>query len=402
MRRTVELTILPLLVALPLGVRATGAAAGETSRNELDVQVGIGYDSNAFLTPNDPYYDQIAALDVTPDKKSGFFVPVGAKGEFMTRGDRRRFGILYRVRGNFYTGGETTNADEYYLRVEPGVEFVLGRQGRKENTLWIAPTASYKKEIFFDRDTGVDSTAGGSDVSDRYTYTGLGAELKFEVRTTRVATYSLEASYEDRNYEEVPAISSLDHVKADVGGEVTFNLGESVKLSLDYTYRLRDYDERPARLLDGTALTSNPRLEYTYHLVGASLRTRPVKPWILYLDYDHWIRDDGFVGYNDYSRNAFRLRSIVKTDRTRFRVALRYWDRSYDNAFIFDNPTNPLDATANPHKSYESLDLEASFDVTLRDRLELFLEFDARDQDTADPRYAYGREQIVVGIRWEK
>ena len=112
-------------------------------------------------------------------------------------------------------------------------------------------------------------------------------------------------------------------------------------------------------------------------------------------------RSDEYVGYNDYTQDALRVRAVYDRESFRVRAAVRRWNRDYDRAFIFDLPENPQDQSANPLKTYETLDVDLRVDVPIGGRWRVFGELDFRDQETSDPRYGYAREQVWAGVAWE-
>jgi hypothetical protein len=374
-------------------VMAGTAGAGE---NELDAEIGLGYDDNAFLSPSEPYFDQFSQTVVAPVPTSGWFVPARVSGDYRSSDSAWRFVTQYRLRSDLYLQSSTRNANETYAKVAPGFERVFGPTGRRENVLAVRPFLLYNNEVYFDRDTGQDFQGAG----DRYSYTALGADVEYTWRTHERIEIGTHALYENRDYEEVPGSSSLDHDRYRVGVDLEFEVSPVVNLYVDYDYQGRDYDVYPSRDLTGTALTSNPPLQYDYHFLGLSGRFRVNDAWVLYVDLDRRTRDDAYVGYNDYTQNAYRVRALNKFGSWRLRAALRFWDRSYDNAFIFDNDVNPADMSPNPHKAYDTYDLDLSASRELSSRLGLFGELDYRDQETSDPRYTYDRLRLTVGVKW--
>ncbi|MHC5066852.1 MAG: hypothetical protein ACYTG5_23095, partial [Planctomycetota bacterium] len=153
---------------------------------ELEAEVGIGYDDNPFLTPEDAYFDQNQMEIVDPEGQSGFFLPVSMRGdlELPRSVGRSRFILGYRLRANLYGDSDTSNADETFAKVEPGYQLRLDEE--HERLLKVFPFAAYNKEIYFDRDTGLGSESGSADASDRYTYLALGGEIQLEYEVTRM------------------------------------------------------------------------------------------------------------------------------------------------------------------------------------------------------------------------
>ncbi len=387
-----------LAVAVPAVVPA---AEGSEAQHEFDIEGGVGYDGNPFLTPDDPYFDQRAETTVDPETKSGLFVPFEVRGRSGIVRRNTRFVLPYKFRTAIYPDSELKNANEYFARIRPGVEWIVGRRGTRENTVGLAPVVTYNKEIYFDRDTGAENDVGGTNLSDRYTYFAAGLEFAYHGRTHERLEWDVELLAEKRDYNEIQGISSLDHDRFEADVDVEIDLSDKVALELGVLYRVQDYVDRPSRNLDGQLLSSNPLLQYTYLDLAATLRVRPNRRWWLYFDLLRRDRTDEYVGYNDYAQDAARVRAVYDRDSFRVRVAVRRWNRDYDRAFIFDLPENPQDQSPNPLKTYETLDVDVRVDVPLGPRWRIFGELDFRDQDTADPRYAYTREELSAGLAWE-
>jgi len=391
-----------LVVAGSFLAKAEDDGAGKGSEHDVRVEIGVGYDDNVFLAPPDPYFDQRLGSTVAPESLSGWFVPVEVRGSSGFVRPSTRFGISYTARGKFYPDSDLSNGDESYVRLRPGVEWVLGREGRRENTLWLGPVLTYNKEVYYDRDTGEDADLGGTNLADRYSYTAVGVEAEYRYNTSRRFEWDADARYEARSYESIAGVSSLDHVRTELELGVEIEMTPRSAVLFDAGYTIRDYDDRPSRGLDGTVVGSNDDLRYTYVDLGATLRLRPNSNWWLYLDVDRRDRTDEFVGYNDYAQDSVRVRAVYSSERFRLRAAVRAWQRDYDRAFIFDLPTDPDTLAANPNKSYDTLDIDLRADVPIRNGWSAFGEVDYRDQDTADPRYTYARNQISAGIAWSR
>ncbi|RMG44433.1 MAG: hypothetical protein D6718_10040, partial [Acidobacteria bacterium] len=293
--------------------------------------------------------------------------------------------------------------EEYGAKVRIGGEWVLGRRKSRETTIYAGPVLAYDKQIYFDRDTGLQnvSSAGGN-ISDRYTYTSAGVEARYRNRTVRFGEFSFSASVVQRNYKEVPNVSSLDALLYRFGGDVEFELTRRLSLDLDYAYTVRDYDNLRARNRDASLLPGNDLLKYAYNDLGVTLRAEPTERLTLYLDYDYTVRDDVFAGYNDYTRHSYRIRALWSGRRTGLRLAARYRDKSYDNAFIFDKPVNPLDNSPNPHKSYQTLQIDFRAERQWGGLGKLVLEYRLYNQETADPRYDYDRNRLSLSYRIER
>jgi len=371
--------------------------AGESN---LSVEFGVAHDDNPFETPTDPYFDQFDEVTVDPERRSGFFIPVTLDGDYLVPNQRHQFVLDYRLRHHAYGGGDS-NADETYLRVAPGYQLVTRRIGAREDLFFAVPYLKYRKEIYFDRDTGVGQFIGFEDASKRYTYLATGGDVGFSSRVSRTIKWEVAAGLERRNYEDVPSLSSLDQDRFQIGSELELRISQRLKLYLDHTYRILDYDDRPSRDRDGGINAKAAPLRYSYQIAGTTLRYKPFIGWTLYFDLDYTGRRDRFVGYNDYHTLGGGVRALWTDGQTRVRGAVRLRHRDYARAFIFDQEVNPGTGRANPNKSYDILDASVLYERALAGNWSFLAEVTMRRQEAADPRFTYHELQISAGVKWE-
>ena len=76
-------------------------------------------------------------------------MPFRVRGRWGPGEERSGFAPRFRAAGAFYPESATSNADEYFLRLRPGYEWVTGY--RRAHRLWFSPVVAYNNEIFFDR-----------------------------------------------------------------------------------------------------------------------------------------------------------------------------------------------------------------------------------------------------------
>jgi hypothetical protein len=377
------------------------AGADDTLRTtDYEFEIGLGFDDNAYLAPSSPYFDQNQERPVRPDAKSGFFLPVELDAEWLRGSDTRWFADL-GAGGDFYGGGDTSDADEYDVSLEAGVQWLLAKRDWRESTLSVAPLLGYRKRIYFDRDTGLPRTSGGEDVSDRFSYSRAGLDAEWEHGIWDRVEIEADAFFEERNYSDDQPLLTLDHAYYGAGIEVEIELTDPLSLYVEYESSVRDYDERRARDREGRLLSGNEVLRYDYGETTVTLRWRVTDAWVVYADGSHRRRLDDFVGFNDYSQRSARVRGLRWTDASRWRIELEYWERDYDDAFIFEEPVDPRTAAPNPAKQYETLDAELRWRKQLGDRLALQVEAEFRHQSATDPRYDYQRTVVMAGLRWE-
>lgn len=396
-----------VMAALVIGICALASTAAAADYNGKDakkaggiqglsvsVEAGLGYDSNVFLTPDNPYVDLAQPLTptVVPDKHTGFFVPLGLDAEYL-----RPMGKGTRLLSDFSFDGRiyepsVDNGNIYDAEFTLGPEFEL----TKKSALYAGIILGYHREIYYDRDDGLGkvSAVSATDISDRYTYSNAGVEVAYRHDLGKVK-YDVFASLEKRDYEDPVVVSQYDHDYLKFGGSVDYDLAAATKVSAGYRYSVRDYDDRRARDLNGNILTANPKLEYTYHTVDLTLRQRVSKSLVAYVDYTRQERKDEFVGYNDYSQNRYKVRAIyTPLEDLRLRVAASYWDREYDRAFAFDDP-------AGGKKDYSGITFDAGAEYGYAKNVSLWADLNYDSQDTTDLRYEYDRTQLAAGVKYE-
>lgn len=358
-----------------------------------EIEVGLGYDSNAYLAPIEGYDDPLVGGFVNPEEQSGFYIPFEFKGELELGSKRARFINKVKFNGDKYLDSDLENADQYGAKFATGIELSLNKDGSRGNTFYIGPSIAYNRKIYFDRDSGLEKTTSqGETLKDRYKYIQYGLEADLKVRAWKVPL-RIKVDVRKLNYEET-AISSLDHTYYRVKAQAGYKLTRVTKVKVSYEYFSRDYRTRKARNIEGRLFKSNPDLlEYTYQNIGLSLRNRLGKRWVAYLDYDYFERVDQSVGYNDYQQNRYqiRLKYHDKADR-RLRISLAFWDRDYPRAFVFERSTYDL-------KSYNTREAAIEGEIPLNKRLVIWASYELINQNTSDPRYNYDRHLGLLGIR---
>lgn len=364
----------------------------------LQAEIGLGFDSNAYRTPSDPYIDYAPTvpLAITPNVQSGFFVPLESDIQYRGRHGRQRMGFVaqYGLNAHIYPDSELENATTFSQALRAGAEVLLGGSGRKHNTFSLLPYIKQHHQTYSDRDDGLEKTSStsGTNISDRYSYVarGLEAELKIE---TPVVPFNIWAEGANLDYEDPVVVDQYDHRYFALGGEAEIPFGKRVDLIAGLEYKIKDYEERRAIDLNGDLITGTTR-KYVYNIAGLSLRTRFSRKWVMYLDYQRTEREDTYVGYYDSSEDKFGVRLRFNSDPFSARLAVQVLDRDYPNAYAFDNPTQP-------HLEYQALEFKAKGEYKLAKHLSLWLEGKYWDQETTDSRYAYDRYQTMLGVRWE-
>ena len=394
------LTTALLAAFLAADVQAAPSGAKPSAYNpwSLQAEIGLGFDSNAYRTPSDPYVDYAPTvpLAITPNVQSGFFVPLEGEIQYQGRHGKQRIGFVaeYGFYADVYPGSDLKNATNFSQALRAGAEILLGRSGRKHNTLSVLPYIKQRHQTYSDRDDGLEKTSStsGTNISERYSYIarGLEAELRIE---TPVVPFKVWAEAADRDYEDPVVVDQYDHRYIAVGAEAEIPIGRYVDLIPSLEHQTRDYAERRALDLNGNLIAGTTR-EYLYDIAGLSLRTRFSRNWTMYLDYQRTEREDTYVGYYDSSEDKFGVRLRFNNDPFSARLVLSMLNRDYPNAFAFDNPTQP-------RLEYQTLEFKATGEYKLAKQLGLWLEGKYWDQETTDSRYIYDRYQLMLGVRWE-
>ena len=193
-------------------------------------------------------------------------------------------------------------------------------------------------------------------------------------------------------------VESFDHDRTWLEAGLILRLSRKARLNLDTRYEVRQYDERLSRSLNGDDALGNPELRYDLASFGAELQLRPLRIWRLSLIWQQITRSDEFLDYNTYVQTVYRIRSRLELGRVLWSLSLKYWDRDFDNAFVFDDIFNPETGEINLIKFYETVDYRTEVRVRLKKRFGLLLAVKYIDQATADPRFGYVRSQYMTGV----
>lgn len=324
-------------------------------------------------------------------------IPAELNLEFVkSLSDKNYLVTSYKFDGELYLESKYDNANNYAHKIRLGDEYVFNNVGSKVNSLYVGGLYEHKKRLYLDRDTGEEQTSSGNiDISNRYTYDAIGLEADIKNRISKWQ-YDIEAKWSERDYEDPIAVSQYDHIYYLFGGDVKYEIAKPTKLTLGYQYYVYDYDERPSRSEDGRLLKKNPPREYQYDKFDITLRHRFNKTWLAYFDYERKIRTDTYVGYDNYTKDQFKVRvhyDINKNSKIKFSYA--YWERDYPNAYAFDNQAIGIS------KKYDGTDFKVSSTTKLDKNKSIVVDFKYVDENSTDLRYDYDRYKAFVSFQWE-
>ncbi|MBI5451320.1 MAG: hypothetical protein HY940_08185 [Gammaproteobacteria bacterium] len=359
----------------------------------VTASTAIAYDSNTYQSPSADYDDPNLPPPtlVTPTVQSGLLTDLGLNAEYRLAGTRAEPATLsYDFKGRIYLDSALTNANEYMNTLRLGKLATTGKASSLDTGL----SLHLSRQIYYDHDSGDNklTSATATDISNRYNYNALAADASWTIKAHGI-DYTVTGELESRNYEDPIVVSQYDQDRMLLTGKMEIPLNSSNKFKLGYSYHTIDYTSKQARTL--TAVTTGaPNLSYTYEDLTGTLLLRQGQNTRYYFDYTHSDRSDGFVGYNDYAANEFKLRILTASAGIKTRLAVAVQDRDYPHALAFDKV-----GQANKTYSKTSVDLTFS-DITLAGR-PWWIDIGYDNQDTNDLRYNYDRYLATLGTDWE-
>jgi len=387
------------VVADPVLVRAqTRQKQQNFAHLEFRARVSFGTDSNVFRTPSRPYidFDDPALPLVTPEVKSGAFMPLSMSAKYRVRAySHEGFFGAYRLAGRYYQDKELENANEYVHELSFGSEYrYKDEEANREREVYSAFKIAQHDEVYYDPDDGGARTIGGIDIGDRMNYVRYGPELIFRQSHEHLA-FGLVARGQLWNYDTVELAPEYDHEYFFLGLNTQYRFSRTSLLRLTVNKYSRRFGDRPSFELDGTQIVGAPPVRYDYIEISLLARQRVFDRLWFGVEYLRTDREDRHVGYNDYVRDNYGA-EIHWQASNRFNFVAAGYYRLYDfsNAFAFNNPV-----TGN--KTLESLDASLIATYRMTRSLYLVLEGRFRERESNDTRIAYDRNQFVLGVRWE-
>jgi hypothetical protein len=358
---------LAVMAALACPVMVQAASVDAT------VSAGLGYDTNVYRSPSSPYTDYSVTGNpvITPDEQSGFFIPLGLNATLnqklaksvMLKGE-------YDFEGTKYNGTKLENADEYDHLLRLGGEFTLKSTNLRSSHIYAGFRLQDHQQTYADRDTGEEKTTsvGAENISDQYSYTASGVELGYDY--TKKQNWDLEIDYrqENRDYSTTPPNSSpqQDHTYTKL----------DATLGLDRGY-------------------SNVLLTYDYTDLGVTFKQNVSKALRMTYGYAITLRDDNYIGYNDYDMSEWTLGArYVMSKKMTIRGKFTAWQQDYPSAYNFDEPTQG-------YKSADGHTIEAWLDYARSKTQDLWLDIEFDANNNTDERYNYDRNMVMAGSSWK-
>jgi hypothetical protein len=364
---------------------------------ELRGRVSFGFDDNVFRSPDENYVDfsEPGLPLVTPVTQSGAFMPVSFKARYRVNSlPFEGFYGAYRLAGRYYQDKDLDNANEYLHEASFGSEY-RREEGTREREVLSAFRVAQHDEVYYDPDDGAARSADGVSIEQRMDYLRYGPELSLRQSHERL---SIGTRFKGQlwNYERTDVVPEYDHEYffLNLYGQYKFTSTSLFRITAQYYSRR--YGDRPAYDLDGQQRLGNPNVRYDYLSLGLRARQRISGSMWFGWEVERAERKDKYVGYNDYTRDSFRVEfRWAPNDRFGLEINGIYRLYDYPNAFAFHNPIAG-------RKTQESGDAKIIGTYRLTKRLSLVGEARYRQTISNDTRIEYDRSQYILGVRWQR
>jgi len=368
----------------------------------LGETVGLGYDSNPYVTPSDTYVDYSVAATptITPKVESGFFVPLHLDVYYGQKIKKNfYYGLNANIKGRFFVDSSLQNANNHHTVVSVDSTYYNARYKSRKSGLKASLFFINHYEIYVDHDNGefkntqFDGT--GTDIENRYQYTSNGVDLNYFTTHRKWELWS-KLHYEVLDYETPAKWSQLDHnyYYASLKGKRKFN--KKSKGTLEYRYSVRDYDVRPSYSFTATNIRlsiKNGALHYTFHDLKSRLDRVLNKKTSLTVNYDYQQRIDATQGYNNSQSHKIKVTGKYKWNKKLSQVLFVQWsERTYENAHAYDE-TPQFEA-----KYYQKDDFGTTFNYKASKHMTLKAGMKLEDQFSSDKRYDYERMTTFVTL----
>ena len=377
-------------VALMLAVACIFAAGpAEAAESDVDFNIGLnlGYDSNPHqLATNEPG-GAFAELDL------GFDVDVELG---------RSFDYFFEIDGTAYQS-DVDNANTLGSGLATGFAFTPYRQDGRRFTIAVGGILGMRRSTFVSHTTGeilevmVDPLTSVP-IPDRFDSDTVGGFLDLELRLNRKVMLTLDTLVENRNYvedyETLPGVDTLDYQRVTIEPGVRFNINGAMEIRVSLPITDREYDERPARDIDGIEVPGTIR-EYQYQALSVWFDIDAGGKWDFSIGLRGTDREDTFENYYD----SMRLNASVRArreigDNARLSLYGSLQDIDYDNATV-------LNEVAGEIRSSDRTRFRGRYERVLSSRIDLYVEAGTESEGNEDPVFAYDRTWTAVGLKFQ-
>ena len=367
---------------------------------DLRVRTLVRYaqDSNVYRAPSAPYVDLSDPTNPTiaPVVHSGSFIPVDVLAEYvlLNEAEDTEFFVGYRANADFYDA-PFSNATRVSQTFSFGADIVLAEEENRRRTLDSAFLIRNHRETNFNPDDGLDRDIDGEDISARFEYESAGTEIAYghEIGSWQ---WGFDLRAERRQYQNAPIVFDYDHEYYYNGVWVEYAINSLTDVSFGMRRYRRIYDQRRARDLTGTLLSTNATLEYDYRGAQLGVSRQLGEAFEIGLDYLRLERIDGFVGYYDYTQDVVRLGAEYRPN-SRLVMSAAAVRRVYDypNAFAFN-------VAAGGRRELETTSNELQLEYAISDKLSIWASIESDGTVATDPRAAYDQSLSMLGVKWRR
>ena len=303
------------------------------------------------------------------------------------------FYVAYRLNAQVYQDKELDNANEFVHEFSFGNSYIREKNGVRR-VVYSAFKVGQHEATYFDPDNGAERNVGGVDIGDRLNFRRYGPEIRFRQSGEKLA-FGAFFKGQLRNYDDVEVVPEYDHEFFSFGVSTQYKFTSTSLLRIDLEGQTRSYGDRPSFDLDGRQRLGNPAVEYDYLMASIVARQRLTRRSWFGVEYERTDRSDGYVGYNDYIRDTFKVEARWRPNaKFRLQASARYSLYDYPNAFAFNSDTLAP-------KTLETAmgEVEARWRVTRR--LTIIGELMHREAVSNDSRIQYDQNQVMVSVEWD-
>lgn len=363
----------------------------------IAARVGFGTDDNVYRTPDTDYidYSDPNLPLVTPKPTSGAFIPLNFATRYQINSyEHESFFGQYRLDGRYYQDKNLDNANQFSHELRIGSEYYRADETRSTR-VYSAFSIAQHNEIYFDPVDGIPPVVNGEPIDDRMNYVRYGPELSI-LRSYQRLSLGLRVKGQMWDYTDTKVVPQYDHEFFLFGVNAQYNFTPQTLLRFVVEDYSRRYGDRPSYSLDGQQRVTNDPVRYDYLNIGLLARQRIMRDMWVGLGFAWSSRDDSFEGYNDYTRNEFRI-EYHWSPGPRFVVDLDGYFRRYDfpNAFAFNNPI------AGP-KTLDTAGGMLVLAYRMTPHLSLTAEAHYRGAASTDTRISYERMRYSLGVTWQQ